>query len=223
MKCGLGLGQVLRTKIYARSINAMRYIHVMTVFTSKTRKTCTALSLLVFASIAAAALAGAPAGASAPKAKPNPAKFEKAQVGLTYTVYAPSTSINLTSTSFQLVSCAVGKDDQINASYGSQMSNRGWISISEAQSSCEDGPDGVGPLTTFSVKGATATVMGSCKGGKSTCSQSNRTLLRKGQGYTTVTLPAGGAGLQPTFIEVYSANMSLQEIRTFVRGLQRVQ
>jgi hypothetical protein len=192
----------------------------MTIFTTKAR---TALSILAFAGIAAAVLAGASAGASAPSVDPNLAKFEKAQVGLTYTVYAPSTSINLTSTSFQLVGCAVGKDDQINASYGSQMSNRGWISISEAQSSCDDGPDGVGPLTTFSVKGATATVMGSCKGGKSTCSKSNRALLRKGQGYTTVTLPASGAGLQPTFIEVYSANMSLKEIRAFVRGLQPVQ
>jgi hypothetical protein len=204
----------------------MRYIHVMTVFTSKTRKTRkirTALSLLAFASIAAAALAGAPAGASAPSAKPNPAKFEKAQVGLTYTVYAPSTSINLENTSFQIMSSCPGKDDSIYASYGSQMSNRGWISITEAPSSCEDGPDEVGPVATFPVKGATATVMGSCKGGKSTCSKSNRTLLRTGQGYTTVTLPSGGAGLQPTYVEVYSANMSLAEIRTFVRGLQPVQ
>ncbi len=192
----------------------------MTIFTTKAR---TALSLLAFAGIAVAALAGAPAGASATSANPKVAKFEKAQVGLTYTVYAPSTSINLTSTSFELVGCAVGKDEQINASYGSQMSNRGWISISESQSGCEDGPDGVGRVTTFTVDGATATVMGSCGGGKSTCSKSNRALLRKGQGYTTVTLPASGSGLQPTYIEVYSANISLKEIRAFVRGLQPVQ
>jgi hypothetical protein len=198
----------------------MRYIYVMTVFASKSR---TALSLLASACIAAGALAIAPAGAIAPSADPSPAKFEKAQVGLTYTVYAPSTSINLKNTSFQIMVCAPGKDESIYADYGSQMSNRGWISISESPAPCEDGPDEVGPVATFPVKGATATVMGSCKGGKSTCSKSNRTLLRKGQGYTTVTLPAGGAGLQPTFIEVYSANMSLAEIKAFVRGLQPVQ
>lgn len=58
----------------------MRYIDVMTRFASKTR---IALSLLASAGIAAAALATAPAGTSAPSADPNPAKFEGAQVGLT--------------------------------------------------------------------------------------------------------------------------------------------
>ena len=161
---------------------------------------------LLAAGVAAVALA-APANATV-----NPAKYEQAQVGLTYTVYAPTTSIDLKGTSFQLTDCGGGKDEQINASYGSQMSNKGWISLTESQTGCEDGPDGVGPVATFTVDGATATIMGSCKGGKSTCTKSNPALLRKGQGYTTVTLPAGSSALKTTFVEVYTAGMSVKAL-----------
>jgi hypothetical protein len=152
----------------------------------------------------------------------NAAKYDQAQVGLTYTVYVPTTSLGLKATSFQLVGCGKGKDEQINASYGSQMSNEGWISLSESNTSCTDGPDGVGPVTTFTVRGATVTIMGSCRGGKSTCTKSTRALLRKGQGYTTVTLPAGDSSLKSTFVEVYTDGMSVKDIKKFVTGLKPV-
>ncbi len=152
----------------------------------------------------------------------NAAKYDQAQVGLTYTVYVPTTSLGLKATSFQLVGCGKGKDEQINASYGSQMSNEGWISLSESNTSCTDGPDGVGPVTTFTVGGATVTIMGSCRGGKSTCTKSTRALLRKGQGYTTVTLPAGDSSLKSTFVEVYTDGMSVKDIKKFVTGLKPV-
>jgi hypothetical protein len=152
----------------------------------------------------------------------NAAKYDQAQVGLTYTVYVPTTSLGLKATSFQLVGCGKGKDEQINASYGSQMSNQGWISLSESNTSCTDGPDGVGPVTTFTVRGATVTIMGSCRGGKSTCTKSTRALLRKGQGYTTVTLPAGDSSLKSTFVEVYTDGMSVKDIKKFVTGLKPV-
>ena len=178
-----------------------------------------ALSLLAAAGLAATALATSPVASAAT----NPAKYERAQVGLTYTVYAPTTSIELKSSSFQLIDCGGGKDEQLIASFGSQMSDSGWINLNESQTGCEDGPDGVGLVTKFKVQGATATIMGSCKGGKSTCTKSNRTLLRQGSGYTTVTLPAGSSALKSTFVEVYTAGMSVKDIKEFVSGLEPVQ
>jgi hypothetical protein len=141
-------------------------------------------------------------------------------VGLTYTVYAPTTTIDLKSSSFQLIDCGGGKDEQLIASFGSQMSNSGWINLNESQNGCLDGPDGVGLVTKFKVKGATATIMGSCKGQVSSCSRSTPTLLRQGSGYTTVTLPAGSSALESTFVEVYTAGMSVKDIKEFVRGLE---
>ena len=172
---------------------------------------------LITAVVAAAAFA-APASAAV-----NPAKYDQAQVGLTYTVYVPTTSLDLKATSFQLTDCGGGKDEQINAAFGSQMSNKGWISLTESNTGCEDGPDGVGPVAKFTVDGATATIMGSCKGGKSTCTKSNPALLRKGQGYTTVTLPAGSSALKSTFVEVYTDGMSVKDIKEFVTGLTPAQ
>lgn len=194
----------------------MPYSPFMPTYSTRAR---IALSLLAAAGLAAAALATSPVAAAAT----NPAKYEKAQVGLTYTVYAPTTSIDLKSSSFQLTDCGGGKDEQLSASFGSQMSNSGWINLNESQTGCEDGPDGVGLVTNFKVKGATATIMGSCKGGKSTCTKSNPALLRKGQGYTTVTLPAGSSALKSTFVEVYTDGMSVKDIKAFVTGLKPVQ
>ena len=178
-----------------------------------------ALSLLAAAGLAAAALATSPIASAAT----NPAKYEKAQVGLTYTVYAPTTSIELKSSSFQLIDCGGGKDEQLIASFGSQMSNSGWINLNESQTGCLDGPDGVGLVSKFKVKGAAATIMGSCKGQESSCSKSNPARLRKGSGYTTVTLPAGSSALKSTFVEVYTAGMSVKDIKEFVSGLEPVQ
>ena len=178
-----------------------------------------ALSLLAATGLAAAALATSPIASAAT----NPAKYEKAQVGLTYTVYAPTTTIDLTSSSFQLIDCGGGNDEQLVASFGSQMSNSGWINLNESQTGCEDGPDGVGLVTKFKVKGATATIKGSCKGQVSSCSKSNPARLRKGSGYTTVTLPAGSSALESTFVEVYTAGMSVKDIKEFVSGLEPVQ
>ena len=178
-----------------------------------------ALSLLAAAGLAATALATSPVASAAT----NPAKYERAQVGLTYTVYAPTTSIELKSSSFQLIDCGGGKDEQLIASFGSQMSNSGWINLNESQTGCLDGPDGVGLVTKFKVKGATATIKGSCKGQESSCSKSNPARLRKGSGYTTVTLPAGSSALKSTFVEVYTAGMSVKDIKAFVTGLKPVQ
>ena len=150
-----------------------------------------------------------------------PGRFERAQAGLDYTVYAPSGTAGLKRTGFQLFACGQG-DESINADFGSEATRASrWISLNESSKPCLDGPDEVGPAATFMVRGAKATVMGACPGGTSTCAASSPALVRR-SAYTTVTLPSGGDGLSSTFVEVYSQNLSLAEVKEFVTGLRPV-
>ena len=177
--------------------------------------------LSIVLSLSAAAVVAV--GAAAPSIAANgPDKYEGAQVGLTYTVYAPSFTAGLKQTGFELNGCMAGMDEQINANYGSQATSTSkWIGLNESQMACQDGPDGVGPAATFTVKGAKATVMGACAGGKSTCPKSDAAGVKK-SAFTTVTLPAGGAGLSKTYVEIYSQGVTLAQIKAFVRGLKPV-
>ena len=179
--------------------------------TPNLRRACSTLALLVVASVLSL-LPLAPADAA-----DGPGRWEKAQVGLTYTVYRPSTTVGLARTGFQLMSCAPGRDDMVIARYGRDTSKRS-ISIQESQRGCVDGPDGVGPAGTFTVRGAKATVLGSCGPNRGTCPSSTPAGVRR-SAYTTVTLPSGGAGLGSTFVELYTEGLSLAEITTVVRGL----
>lgn len=146
-----------------------------------------------------------------------PNAYESAQVGLTYTVYEPTRTLGLPRSGFELNGCAPGRDEQINADYGREGRGR-WIQVNQSQQGCQDGPDGVGPTATFTVRGATATVMGDCPGQASTCTKATRAGARRGA-YTTVTLPSAGDGLSGTYVEVYSARVPLSRIKAFVRGL----
>jgi hypothetical protein len=93
-----------------------------------------------------------------------PGRYQQAQVGLTYTVYAPTFTAGLKRTSFALEGCGSGRDEFINANYGSQGPTlTTWIGMNQSTSGCIDGPDGVGPAATFTVKGAQVTVMGNCR------------------------------------------------------------
>jgi hypothetical protein len=156
-------------------------------------------------------------GVAPSSAADGPGKYESAQVGLTYTVYKPTDTLGIKRTGFQLNGCGVGVDEQINAYYGRQ-GKGSWIGLNESQKGCEDGPDGVGPAATFTVRGAKAKVRGDCPGMASTCRSATRAGVRRGA-YTTVTLPSGGDGLSPTYVEVYSANVTLKQLKAFVRGL----
>ena len=168
---------------------------------------------LVTAAVTLLALAPlAPAGASG-----SPNRWENAQVGLTYTGYRPTTTLGLARSQFQLNDCGQGRDEMLNVSYGSQQAQR-WIGITESQRGCVDGPDGVGPAGTFTVRGATATILGDCPGGRASCSTATGAGVRR-SAYTTVTLPSGGAGLGSTFVEVYTQGLSKAQIAQVVRGL----
>lgn len=174
------------------------------------------VSVLASVSAVVALVATAPAHA----ATGGPGKFEQAQVGLTYTVYAPSTTAGLKRTSFALEGCGGGLDEFITANFGHQTSGKAWIALNEFEKYCIDGPDGVGPAATVTVKGAKATIMGACAGGKSTCASATRASVVK-SGYTTVTLP-GANGLKSTDIEVYTTGLTIAQIRAFLQGLHPV-
>jgi hypothetical protein len=170
----------------------------------------TTLAVLLTASVAVGVATPA-IGAEGPDA------YESAQVGLTYSVYQPTRTLGLARSGFELNGCAPGRDEQINADYGREGRGR-WIQLNQSQKGCQDGPDGVGPTATFTVRGAAATVMGDCPGQASTCSKATRAGAQRGA-YTTVTLPSAGDGLSATYVEVYSANVPLWRIKAFVRGL----
>lgn len=154
----------------------------------------------------------------AAQAAEQPGPFQQAQVGVGYTVYAPTFLAGLRRTSFDMFECAVGGDESIDASYAK---GKRTLQLFESPKACQDGPDSVGPVTSFTVNGAKVTVMGECAGGASTCSASTPSLFRR-NGYTTVTLPAA-SGLTTTFVEVYSTGLTVAEIRRFLNGLKAVQ
>jgi hypothetical protein len=154
----------------------------------------------------------------AAQAAEQPGPYQQAQVGVGYTVYAPTFLAGLRRTSFDMFECVVGGDESIDASYAK---GKRTLQLFESPKACQDGPDEVGPVTTFMVKGAKVTVMGQCAGGASTCSSSTFALFRR-NGYTTVTLPAATA-LGTTFVEVYSTGLTVAEVRRFLNGLKPVQ
>lgn len=149
-------------------------------------------------------------------------RFEKAQAKRTFTVYAPTETFGLPLTDFQSVPCGGGADDALTFSYGSQSSRESrWISPVEYPGRpCLDGPDGIArvPVATFTIEGAKVRVMGACPDLRPICKKSTRALAKR-QGYTTVTLPGSAARPTPTYIEIYSQQISIAEIRAFVHGL----
>jgi hypothetical protein len=76
----------------------------------------------------------------------------------------------------------------------------------------------VGPAAISTVRGANATVLGDCAGTATTCRSATRAGVRRGA-YATVTLPSGGDGLSSIFVEVYSAEFTLKQIKAFIRSL----
>ncbi len=165
---------------------------------------------------AGALLALAPAVQAAPD---GPGTYAQVQVGVDYTVYRPTATFGIPRTDFQTYDCGTGGDDLLSVQYGRQGHGR-WIQVLESQRGCTDGPDGVGPASTFTVDGAKATIMGDCAGQMSTCASSTPAGVKRGA-YVTVTLP----GQQPwssTYVEVYTAGLTTAQIRQFVRGLAPV-
>ena len=174
---------------------------------------------LILASVALAATAALPAVAA--DNPPSTQRYERVQKSVDYTVYAPETSFGLPRTGFQKFGCGSGRDSAISVSYGSQAQlTNPWIGLNESpgKTGCTDGPDGVGPVTTFRANGIKATVYGACAKGASTCVTSTPALAAR-QAYTVITLPGSAARPTPTFTEVYTQALTLAQIKEFVRGL----
>ncbi|MEZ5115860.1 MAG: hypothetical protein R2737_06295 [Candidatus Nanopelagicales bacterium] len=171
------------------------------------------LAVAVLVTLVAALLPALPARAATPSPK-----WEQAQVGLDYSVYAPTQTLGLKMKSFKLLDCAApGLDEQIAAQYGS-VNGRGF-EIFESQNNCEDGPAPVALVATFSVDGALARVFVLCPGSYWSCKKIGTAGLKKYGGYTEVILPAGSSLLQPTLVTLWSTRLTLTDIKKVTRGL----
>lgn len=179
---------------------------------SPRRRVLVALSTLL--ACASLPLAAGPAFAS------NSGTIAGMQVGVNYSVYAPTTTLGLSQTDFTTFPCP-GQDEGFVADFGQQGRGRNF-SLQESAKPCLDGPDGVGPVTTITVKGATATIMGQCAGSQGSCSSATRAGLLK-NGYTTVTLPsAPGTSLTSTTVALYTQGYTVKQIRRILAGLAPV-
>ena len=168
------------------------------------------------------------AGASPVSAADQPSgieRFAKAQAGRSFVVYAPTVTFGLPRSSFQSVPCGGTRGSALSVDYGSQGSGGSkWIGLQESpgKAGCVDGPDGLArkPIATFTINGAEVSIAGRCPDSAedSGCRKSSPALLLKG-GYTTVTLPGSAARPTTTYVEIYSQQLSVAQIRAFVRGL----
>lgn len=172
---------------------------------------------LATAAAGVAFLALAPAAQAAPD---GPGRFDQMQVGVDYTVYRPTVTFGIARTDFQGYDCSTGGDEQLSVQYGRQGKGR-WIQMLESAKGCGDGPDGVGPASTFMVDGVKATVMGDCPGQASTCTSATNAGVKRGA-YVTVTMP-GKSPWSSTFVEIYTAGLTTGQIRQFARGLEPAQ
>jgi len=149
-------------------------------------------------------------------------RFEKAQAKRDFVIYVPSTAIGEPITAFESYACNPQTSNQLVVQFGSDARpGRTPTSISLGQSPawCEDGPDPIGPVTTFTFRGQKVQVFGACPGSDGReCKRSTPALVKK-FGYLTVIVPGTRTRPTPTHIEVYTRGLSVAEIRTFIRGL----
>lgn len=172
---------------------------------------------LSFGAVLALLGAGCLVPASSATADESQAKtYAGIQSDVSYTVYRPSTTLGLQRTDLTTVPCN-GLDVMTSATFGVEGGSAGWINLQESQrGGCVDGTDGIAAYTTFPVKGGTATVKGECAEG-SDCTSSTAAGVRR-YAYTYVTIPASG-DVAATFVAVYTARLTLKQIKRFVRGL----
>jgi hypothetical protein len=148
-----------------------------------------------------------------------PKTFAGVQVTAPFTVYAPTQTFGLRRTFFLPNGCGTGRPG-VTTAYGSQKgAHPKWISFSQSEGYCDDGPDGVGPAGTIDVNGISVSVGGSCKGLASTCPSATAAGVVRGS-YLEVTLPAGGAGRTPTMVQMYTEGFTLAQIQEFLSTMR---
>ncbi|NQW73838.1 MAG: hypothetical protein HQ453_14015 [Actinobacteria bacterium] len=167
----------------------------------------------------AATVAAAPTSLAAPSVDP---KFEKMQVGVTYTVYAPQRTLGMAlKGTIGANWCSAGSESEqnINAEYTGKGTS--GFSVSEANPFCFDFALGA-TVGTTTVLGQKATIEAYCDPASSApCTKSD---VRKYGGQLAVTLPAG-AGLRNTQIVIESIGknpLSYQQLITVAKSLTPV-
>ena len=173
--------------------------------------------ILTLAALAAATVLIAP---TASAAQPD-LQYLQMQNGVTYTVYAPKTTIGLKlqGTIGNTNTCATNAtmEERITANYGSRSGAR--FSLWEGNPLCMDfGPGAT--VGTEKIGSATATISAYCDPSKQKpCVKQN---VRTDGGKLTVTLPAG-SGLRPTqiVIETFGGkkHLSYEQLLTVARSL----
>lgn len=180
-----------------------------------------------FTAVAGILVAGALAtgvGATPALAEEQPAgfaRFEKAQAKRKFVVYAPTTTFGLPLTRLKSYGCDNPAGPLLSADFGTQSTRTSmYIGLQESPGTgpCTDGPDSVGPAATFNYEGAKVQVYGQCAEGRPTCDKSTSAGVKQ-QAYTTVTLPGSAVRPTPTYVEIYSQQVTLAQLRTFIRGL----
>jgi len=183
------------------------------------RRTLTVLAgILVAGALTTGAIASPALAAEQPAGF---ARFEKAQAKRKFVVYAPSTTFGLPLTSFKSYGCGNPAGPFLDADFGSQATRTStYIGLQESPgtSPCTDGPDSVGPAATFTVLGSKVQVYGQCAGGRATCDRSTAAGVKQ-QAYTTVILPGSAVRPTETYVEIYSQQLTIAQIREFIRGL----
>lgn len=158
--------------------------------------------------VATATLLGAPGALAATD------PYAQAQAKAQYTVYAPSQTFGLIRAAgaegFQSNDCGNPGGPLITAGYISRGHGKRSFTLQESAKGCVDGPDAMGRYGTVTVKGATATIMGTCAKQASTCPSATRAAVKEGA-YTTVTLPAAN-GHGTTYVELYSKGLTVAQI-----------
>jgi hypothetical protein len=145
----------------------------------------------------------------------DPKTFAQVQAKAPFTVYVPTERFGLKRTMFLPNSCGTGNPG-VTVAYGSQQgAHPTWISFSESQGYCDDGPDGVGPAGTIDVNGISVAVAGSCARLASTCDTAAPNGVVRGS-YLEVVLPAVGAGRSATQVQMYTEGLTLEQIQQFL-------
>ena len=154
-----------------------------------------------------------------------PPQFEAAQVGLTYTVYAPANPQGLSLSKFELIECGpprLGLDEQIVATYGKVTGNN--IQVFESQRPCEDGPWPVALVKKFQIGGATARMYAGCDTPAS-CEDATNSDVKSEGGWVSVTLNGvpkskNNPGLSSTYVDIFSEGISAKKLTKFAKSMQ---
>lgn len=149
-----------------------------------------------------------------------PKTYAQMQAKAAYTVYQPSQTFGLKRTYWQPGECN-SNNPGFHAGYGDQTSSTSAsIEFSQSLGPCDDGPDQLAPAGTIDVNGQQVTVLGECPNDNPRCTSATAAdVLRTS--YLVLTLPAAN-GHQATSLQLYTQQLTLEQVQEFLVGLTPV-